>query len=64
MDHWQIILHGSVFMAYISTEIALRWRHNERDGGWVNNREAGDSRLHHAHYDVIVIIRRCSASLS
>ena len=23
--------------------------------GWVNNREAGDLRRHHAHYDVIVI---------
>ena len=22
---------------------------------WVNNREAGDLRLHHAHYDVFVI---------
>ena len=24
--------------------------------GWVNNREAGDLRCHHAHYDVIVMI--------
>ena len=24
--------------------------------GWVNNREAGDLRRHHAHYDVIVIM--------
>ena len=23
--------------------------------GWVNNREAGDLRRHHAHYDVIVM---------
>ena len=25
--------------------------------GWVNNREAGDLRRHHGHYDVIVLIR-------
>ena len=25
--------------------------------GWVNNREAGDLRRHHAHYDVIVVCR-------
>ena len=24
--------------------------------GWVNNREAGDLRRHHAHYDVIIMI--------
>ena len=24
--------------------------------GWVNNRDAGDLRRHHAHYDVIVIL--------
>ena len=24
--------------------------------GWVNNREAGDLRRHHAHYDVIVMV--------
>ena len=26
-----------------------------RINGWVNNREAGDLRRHHAHYDVIVM---------
>ena len=26
--------------------------------GWVNNREAGDLRRHHAHYDVIVMLTR------
>ena len=26
--------------------------------GWVNNREAGDLRRHHAHYDVIVMVLR------
>ena len=25
------------------------------NNGWVNNREAGDSRRHRAHYDVIVM---------
>ena len=25
--------------------------------GWANNRDAGDLRLHHAHYDVTVMIR-------
>ena len=25
--------------------------------GWVNNREAGDLRRHHAHYDVIVMMK-------
>ena len=25
--------------------------------GWVNNREAGDLRRHHAHYDVTVLLR-------
>ena len=27
-----------------------------RINGWVNNREAGDLRRHHAHYDVIVMV--------
>ena len=27
-----------------------------RINGWVNNREAGDLRRHHSHYDVIVMI--------
>ena len=30
-----------------------------RINGWVNNREAGDLRRHHGHYDVIVIIVMC-----
>ena len=30
--------------------------------GWVNNREAGDSRRHRAHYDVIVMKTKASAS--
>ena len=29
--------------------------------GWVNNREAGDSRRHRAHYDVTVMIDRLVA---
>ena len=29
---------------------------------WVNNREAGDLRRHRTHYDVIVMMRRSSAS--
>ena len=28
-----------------------------RINGWVNNREAVDLRRHHAHYDVIVMLR-------
>ena len=31
--------------------------------GWVNNREAGDFRRHHAHYDVIVIYHNLNAGL-
>ena len=27
---------------------------------WVSNREAGDLRCHHAHYDVIVMRNRCA----
>ena len=27
--------------------------------GWVNNREAGDLRCHHAHYDAIVMYHSC-----
>ena len=30
-----------------------------RINGWVNNREAGDLRRHHGHYDVIVMIVMC-----
>ena len=30
--------------------------------GWVNNREAGDSRRHRAHYDVIVMSASCFPS--
>ena len=29
-----------------------------RINGWVNNRETGDLRRHHAHYDVIVMYNR------
>ena len=27
--------------------------------GWVNNREAGDLRRNHAHYDVTVMMSQC-----
>ena len=30
--------------------------------GWVNNREAGDLRCHHAHYDIIVMYTLTGAS--
>ena len=39
---------GALMFSLISTWI----------NGWVNNREAGDLRRHHAHYDVIVIKSR------
>ena len=31
---------------------------------WVNNREAGDSRWHHAHYDVVVMISGPNAEVA
>ena len=32
--------------------------------GWVNNREAGDLRCHHAHYDVTIMTPKCSNILA
>ena len=32
--------------------------------GWVNNREAGDLRRHRAHYNVMVMNRKCNASIT
>ena len=40
-DHWHGALMFSLLCAWIS--------------GWVNNRKAGDLRLHRAHYDVTVM---------
>ena len=34
-----------------------------RINGWVNNREAGDGRRHHAHYDVIVMNQNATVTL-
>ena len=31
---------------------------------WVNNREAGDLRRQHGHYDVIVMVRKCPDDLT
>ena len=41
-DHWCGALLFSLICAWLN--------------GWVNNREAGDLRRHHAHYDVIAIL--------
>ena len=41
-DQWRRALMFSLICVWIN--------------GWVNNREAGDLRRHHAHYDVIVMI--------
>ena len=41
-DHWCGALLFSLICAWLN--------------GWVNNREAGDLRRHHAHFDVIVIL--------
>ena len=32
--------------------------------GWVNNREAGDLRRRHAHYDLIVMVALCAKSMT
>ena len=41
-DQWRGALMSSLIYAWVK--------------GWVNNREAGDLRRHHAHYNVIVMI--------
>ena len=42
---WRVALMISLFCAWIN--------------GWVNNGEAGDSRRHRAHYDVVVMKNIC-----
>ena len=33
-----------------------------KTNGWVNNRDAGDLRCHHAHFDVtVIIVAKCSS---
>ena len=48
-DQWRGALMFSLICAWIN--------------GWVNNREAGDYRCHHAHYDVTVMINYITKTL-
>ena len=43
--------HGALILSLICTWI----------NGWVNNREAGDLRCNHAHYDITVMMNDCCA---
>ena len=51
--YWPFVrgIHGALIFSLISVWI----------NGWVNNREAGDLRRYHAHYDVGVMVARVMA---